>query len=151
VRTPLRATVCVSGAIFRGDRVLLLHRADHDPVFPGYWDMPGGCAEEGESLEEALRREIREETGFSARVEVPYYASTFPAVEARRGSTTPRTLVAVEFLCTVRARREPRLDPNEHSEYAWVGEREARRYRVAPSFRPSLERVFAAERRFRRR
>lgn len=43
----------------RERRALLLRQAD------GRWDLPGGHLEDGEGLEEALAREIREELGLS--------------------------------------------------------------------------------------
>ena len=54
----------VSAAIFDGDgRVLLEHRSDN-----GFWGMPGGGVDIGESVEQAVKREVLEETGL--RVEV---------------------------------------------------------------------------------
>jgi ADP-ribose pyrophosphatase YjhB (NUDIX family) len=54
----------VSGVCFRSDgRVLLQRRTDN-----GLWGLPGGAVEYGESVTTALRREVREETGFEVEV-----------------------------------------------------------------------------------
>jgi ADP-ribose pyrophosphatase YjhB (NUDIX family) len=47
-------------------RVLLIKRA-REPA-RGRWSLPGGLVDVGESLEEALRREVLEETGLQVRV-----------------------------------------------------------------------------------
>jgi 8-oxo-dGTP diphosphatase len=57
----------VSGAIFRGGRVLLVRRAR--PPALGLWSLPGGHIEAGETAAEALRRELMEETGITARLD----------------------------------------------------------------------------------
>lgn len=59
---------CV-GAIVgdRAGRLLLVRRAH--PPGAGLWSLPGGRAREGESDEQALVREVREETGLTVRVD----------------------------------------------------------------------------------
>jgi ADP-ribose pyrophosphatase YjhB (NUDIX family) len=57
---PDRPILAVSAAIIREDRVLLTQRA-RGPA-NGIWTMPGGVVEAGETLSEALIREIDEET-----------------------------------------------------------------------------------------
>ncbi len=46
-----------------GGRILLFHAVTADVPPPGWWELPGGGIDEGESYLEAAVREIREETG----------------------------------------------------------------------------------------
>jgi 8-oxo-dGTP pyrophosphatase MutT (NUDIX family) len=54
----LSAILCVEAAVFRGDKILLIQRRDDQT-----WAMPGGLAEVGESLSQAVERELWEEAG----------------------------------------------------------------------------------------
>ena len=58
---PDRPFLAVSAAIIRGGKVLIVRRAN--PPSHGVHTLPGGVVESGETLAEALRREIEEETG----------------------------------------------------------------------------------------
>jgi len=57
---PTRPYLAVSAAIFRDGRVLIVRRAR--PPARGVYTLPGGGVELGETLEEAVVREVREET-----------------------------------------------------------------------------------------
>jgi len=57
---PTRPYLAVSAAIFRDGRVLIVRRAR--PPANGLYTLPGGGVELGETLEEAVVREVREET-----------------------------------------------------------------------------------------
>jgi 8-oxo-dGTP diphosphatase len=57
---PTRPYLAVSAAIFRDGRVLIARRAR--PPAHGLYTLPGGGVELGETLEEAVIREVREET-----------------------------------------------------------------------------------------
>jgi 8-oxo-dGTP diphosphatase len=58
----VRVIPCVGAVIKDGDGRLLLIRRGHEPG-KGLWSIPGGRIEAGESDEEALIREVSEETG----------------------------------------------------------------------------------------
>lgn len=63
---PYHPILGVGGIIFREETVLLAQRG-HEPG-KGMWSLPGGAVELGESLEDALKREIYEEV--SIRIEI---------------------------------------------------------------------------------
>ncbi|MCF8607824.1 (deoxy)nucleoside triphosphate pyrophosphohydrolase [Gordonia sp. HY442] len=55
------SVVVVAGAIYSADGRLLLAQRAHPPELAGLWELPGGKVEPGETLEEALVRELCEE------------------------------------------------------------------------------------------
>ena len=56
--------VRVCGAILRNDRILMVF---HQSAARSYWTLPGGSVEPGETPEQAVVREVKEETGLDAR------------------------------------------------------------------------------------
>ena len=57
----------VDGVIFLDGKVLLVKRAIKP--FKGYWTLPGGHVRLGETVEDAVHREIKEETGLDVEIE----------------------------------------------------------------------------------
>jgi len=64
-RYPKRPLVGVGAIIFKRGRVLMAQRGK-EPL-KGWWSLPGGALETGESLQDAVCREVREETGLEVR------------------------------------------------------------------------------------
>ena len=66
-KKPLPHYTIVIGLIRKSDRVLIQKRKT-DGLLGGLWEFPGGKVETGETLEDAIRREISEETGLAVVV-----------------------------------------------------------------------------------
>lgn len=62
--------ILVVGVIWRGDKFLIQKRPE-EGLLGGLWEFPGGKVNKGESLEEALLREIKEETLLHVSVKKP--------------------------------------------------------------------------------
>jgi len=58
---------CVAAIIRKGNKILLVHERRDKPYekCKGLLSLPAGKVEKGESLEEAVKREVKEETGLS--------------------------------------------------------------------------------------
>jgi 8-oxo-dGTP diphosphatase len=63
---PERPFVGIGGVVFRGEEVLLVKRAQAPRR--GEWSIPGGVQLVGETVHEALHREVQEETGIHVEV-----------------------------------------------------------------------------------
>jgi 8-oxo-dGTP diphosphatase len=63
---PSHPQLAVSAAIFRGGKILLVRRA-RSPA-KGFWSLPGGRVEFGESLHTTLHREVDEETALKIEI-----------------------------------------------------------------------------------
>ena len=53
------------GILLRADGAMLLSTRPAGKVYAGYWEFPGGKLEAGETVEQALRRELTEELGIT--------------------------------------------------------------------------------------
>jgi 8-oxo-dGTP diphosphatase len=96
-RYPLRPVLGVGALSFQDDRILLIERG-REPL-KGQWSLPGGGVETGERLEDAVRREVLEETGIE--VAVREVALIFERLIPDEHGQTEYHFVLVDFLCQV--------------------------------------------------
>lgn len=108
---PTRPQIAVSAAIFRDGKVLLTRRA-RSPA-KGFYSLPGGRVEFGESLHQALSREVDEETGLEIKiVSLAGWREVLPAAPG-----ASHYLIMSFAACWVA--REPVLN-DELDDYRWI-------------------------------
>jgi len=92
---PERPILGVGALIIEGGRILLVERG-HEPL-KGWWSLPGGGVETGERLEEALRREVREETGLE--IEILSLLEIFERIMLDEVGVPEYHYVLMDYLC----------------------------------------------------
>jgi 8-oxo-dGTP diphosphatase len=107
-----RPQLAVSAVIFREGKVLLVRRARSPGK--GFYSLPGGRVEHGESLHTALAREVDEETGLKIEIlGLAGWREVLPGSSASGGH-----YVIMSFAARWIA-REPVLN-EEHDDYKWL-------------------------------
>lgn len=135
-RYPNQPVVGVGAVVWHEDAVLLVRRAQ-EPA-QGQWSLPGGTVEVGETLVEALQRELREETGIEVEVLglTAVLDRIFPDPEGR----VQYHYVLVDFLCRY-ASGVPRA-ASDISALAFVPLSELDRYHLPPRTRAVINRAW---------
>ena len=106
---PERPVVGVGAVVLDGARVLLIKRGN--APLKGQWSLPGGGVEVGETLEQAVAREVLEETGLT--IEVGPIVEVLDRISRDGDGRVEHHFVLVDFVCrptggVLRARRMPR-------------------------------------------
>lgn len=125
----VRAAVAV---IERGGRYLISRRRSTDHL-GGYWEFPGGKRRAGESWEQCIRREVREELGITIR--------PVRRLAPLRFRYPDRAVRLEVFRCQL---VDGRPRPLGCAAVRWAGARRLRRLRFPPADRPLIRRLSRA-------
>jgi 8-oxo-dGTP diphosphatase len=150
---PEHPLVAVGGVVIANDRVLLARRG-REPML-GEWSIPGGLLEVGESLSEAVMRELHEETGLAVRVldliEALDRILPEPGVSSLAGAAAspPREkpryhYVILDYLCEP-VGGEPRAG-GDITEVAFIAEDELPGFALTPAVIRVVAKAFAMAR-----
>ena len=125
--------VVAAAVVMRAGRVLLTRRAEGQHL-AGMWEFPGGKLEAGESPEEALVRECREECGIEVEVN--------DILEVTHHKYPEKDVLLLFYRCRLRAGEVRHLQVADH---AWVTPPELDRYPLPPADERVVARIQALE------
>jgi ADP-ribose pyrophosphatase YjhB (NUDIX family) len=131
----------VGGLIFRRESILLVERG-REPL-KGYWSLPGGLVETGEKLEDALKREILEETGL--RIQPVKLFEIFQRIMHDPAGRVEYHYVLADYVCKV-VGGELRAG-DDVSSVQWVKRGEVPDFRLTEGTLVVIQRAFHARRR----
>jgi 8-oxo-dGTP diphosphatase len=122
--------VGIHGVIASRGRLLVLKRAPTMPYRPGSWDLPGGHIALGESFEDCLLREVKEETGLEV------------AIDRLLGlhSMLSEPYLQALYSCRLAIFRNVVLRPDEHVEHRWATPAELASLELIPYLAAILQR-----------
>ena len=127
---------CVGAVLVRDGKMLLGRRADDRDWLPGAWDLFGGHVQAGETAQDALRRELREELGIAAQA-----LRALGTLESAEGGWRLQVFAVGDWS------GEPcNLQPDEHAELRWMSaaEAEATLAPAHPGFAAVIAKAFDA-------
>jgi mutator protein MutT len=122
--------IVVAAAIIRKDQHILLTKRPPKVHLENLWEFPGGKVEPGESLEAALRRELREELDIEAEVLDEFFTTTHHY---------PTKSVELHFFnCTIASGE---LRAIEVAEFRWVKPSDLHAYEFPEADRELVDRL----------
>jgi ADP-ribose pyrophosphatase YjhB (NUDIX family) len=127
----------VGALILWRDSILLVQRGKQP--MKGFWSLPGGVLETGEHLAEAVKREVREETGLD--VKPVAVVEIFERILRDPKGDPEYHYVLIDYLCKVSGGDLQASD--DASGAAWIKRRDLKKYRVTDGTLEVIERAFA--------
>lgn len=115
-------------------KLLITKRAEDNDYMPLKWDIPGGTIEEGETVREALIREVMEETNLNISPVRPIY------VYSNLSQLPTRQTIQIVYY----SRYDSgiiKLNPEEHEEYKWISWTEVDNYDCMDFVKKMIEEI----------
>ena len=133
---PSQPVIGVGAIVVQQDEVLLIRRGKAPQK--GLWSLPGGALELGESLDQAVRREVLEETGLEVRV--LEFAGAFERITKDDGEAVQYHYVLLDYLCEIVGGALAAGD--DAAEAEWVSRAALKHRSLTPGLEAVIDKAF---------
>ena len=143
-RYPSRPILGIGAIILDRDRVLLVERGK--PPLEGFWSLPGGVLEVGETLESGIRREVLEETGLE--IQTRGVVEIFERIMLDAAGKPEYHYVLIDYLC--RTTGGVLCAASDCARAEWVPRRRLGEYNITAGTPPVIEKAFLHRAKYKR-
>ena len=127
----------INAIIKRGNHFLIIKRSSKDEIHPGRWSFPGGKLEEGETILEALKREIKQEVNLDIDNNLVYIAD-YNYKRKDRSNTLGVSFLVKSFNSNVKKSKEV-------EDFKWVTVEEINKYEVTGSLEEEMLKALSTD------
>jgi 8-oxo-dGTP diphosphatase len=131
---PHKETFRVVAALILNKGKYLITQRKAKAVFPLFWEFPGGKVEKGETDEDALKREIREEMGVEIEIQAPLYEKFFSYSD-----------FDIEFRVFRCGLKSPAIRKIGIEDFQWVNSAEFGNFRFPPADEDAMRQILGIE------
>jgi 8-oxo-dGTP diphosphatase len=120
-----KQVIAVRAAIVKDTKVLILRESGQyeEGTQRGKYDLPGGRIATDETIEEALKRETREEAGVDIEILRPFFVGEWrPVVKGQ-----PLQIIGIFFLCST---NDEVVLGTDHDDFRWIGRNDLEDYTI---------------------
>lgn len=128
--------------ILHEGKLLAIQKAPTCPYYPGYWEVPGGRMDYGESADDHIRREVREEVGIEIEPGMPFHIWDWRIDGAEPGPqvvAVARLARPLSFDITLSGQ----IESDHIGDIRWVAVDDLAAYRWIPNFSAAMDRFLA--------
>lgn len=129
--------IVVGAIIINRNKALIVQRSQDEDVGPGLWEIPGGKVESSETLEDALIREVQEETALDI---VPLKVSGDFNYQVVRDARIRQTK-QINFLAKAKNIDKLKLS-SEHQDYKWIKVEEIDNFDISHKTKMAIRQAF---------